>query len=154
MERLDLEKCAGPARVVDLTFLKPRDLITVEHLAPYAGRVGRGTRLLLKSGWSAHADVPDYRTHFPRVSLPLARWLAEREIALLGVESPAVADVNDRDELITVHEALLGAEIVIVEGLANLDALTKEEVTFIALPLKLEGGDGSPVRAIAIEEDG
>lgn len=153
MEALDLEKCVGPARVIDLTFLKPRDLITVEHLAPYADRIGPGTRLLLKTGWSTHADLPDYRTHFPRVSLPLARWLAERKIALLGVEPPAVADVNDAEELITIHRTLLGAEIVIVEGLANLDALTQEEVTFIALPLKLEGGDGSPVRAIAVEED-
>jgi len=128
-------------------------LITVEHLAPYADRIGPGTRLLLKTGWSAHVDLPDYRTHFPRVSLPLARWLAEWKIALLGVEPPAVADVNDAEELMAVHRTLLGAEIVIVEGLAHLDALTQEEVTFIALPLKLEGGDGSPVRAIAVEED-
>ena len=152
MEALVLEKCVGPALVIDLTFLKPLDLITVEHLASYRDRVGPGARLLLKTGWSVHADLPDYRTHFPRVSLELARWLAERKIALLGVEPPAVAGVSDPEELITVHRALLGAEIVIVEGLANLGALTQEEVTFIALPLKLEGGDGSPVRAIAIEE--
>ncbi len=64
-----------------------------------------------------------------------------------------MADVNSKEELTVVHQALLGAEIVIVEGLANLDALRQKEVTFIALPLKLEGGDGSPVRAIAIEDD-
>jgi len=153
MERLELEKCAGRARVVDLTVLEPRDLITVEHLAPYADRIESGTRLLLRTGWSAHADLPDYRTHFPRVSLSLARWLARRGIVLLGVESPAVAALTPPEELISVHRTLLGAEIVIVEGLANLDALKQEEVTFIALPLRLEGGDGSPVRAIAIEED-
>jgi kynurenine formamidase len=69
----------------------------------------------------------------------------------LGVEPPSVADVENKEELTAVHQALLRAEIVIVEGLANLDALQQEEVTFIALPLKLQGGDGSPVRAIAIE---
>jgi kynurenine formamidase len=152
MECLELEKCVGPARVVDLTFLRPRDLIDAEHLAPYGDRIGPGTRLLLRTGWSAHADLPDYRTHFPRVSLSLAQWLAERRIALLGVESPAVAGLIPPEELITVHQTLLGAEIVIVEGLANLDALREEEVTLIALPLKLQGGDGSPVRAVAIEE--
>jgi kynurenine formamidase len=151
LETLMLEKCVGPARVIDLTFLKPRDLITVEHLAPYAEKIGPGARLLLRTGWSAHADLPDYRTHLPRVSLPLAKWLAEHRIALLGVEPPSVADVNDKEEVMAVHQTLLGAEIVIVEGLANLDALQQEEVIFIALPLKLEGGDGSPVRAIAIE---
>ena len=151
LEKLVLEKCVGPAWVIDLTFLKPRDLITVEHLAPHADKVTAGARLLLNTGWSKHADLPDYRTHFPRVSLPLAEWLAGRGIALLGVESPAVAGIDDREELISVHQALLGAEIVIVEALANLDALQQEHVTFIALPLKIEGGDGSPVRAIAIE---
>jgi len=153
IENLVLEKCVGPAQVIDLTFVKPRDLITVEHLAPYAEKIGPGSRLLLKTGWSAWADRPEYRNHLPRISLPLAEWLAERKIALLGVETPAVADVNSKEELTVVHQALLGAEIVIVEGLANLDALRQQEVTFIALPLKLEGGDGSPVRAIAIEDE-
>jgi kynurenine formamidase len=153
LEVLMLEKCVGPALVIDLTFLKPRELITVEHLAPYAKKIGEGTRLLLTTGWSARADSPNYRSHLPRVSLPLAEWLAKRKIALLGVEMPAVADVNSKEELTSVHRALLEAGIVVVEGLANLDELHQEEVTFIALPLKLEGGDGSPVRAIAIEED-
>ena len=53
----------------------------------------------------------------------------------------------------THHLQAIVPEIVIVEGLANLDALRRDEVTFIALPLKLEGGDGSPVRAIAIEDE-
>jgi kynurenine formamidase len=153
LEALTLEKCVGPALVVDLTFIKPRALITIEHLAPYAEKIGPGARILLKTGWSAHADSPDYRSHLPRVSLPLAEWLAERKIALLGVEPPSVADVNNKEELIAVHRTLLEAEVVIVEGLANLDALQQEVVTFIALPLKLQGGDGSPVRVIAIEND-
>jgi kynurenine formamidase len=153
LDNLVLEKCVGPAQVLDLTFVKPRDVITIEHLAPYAEKIGPGSRLLLKTGWSARADTPEYRSQLPRVGLPLAEWLAERQIALLGVEMPAVADVDNKEELTTVHQALLGAEIVIVEGLTNLDALHQQEVTFIALPLKLEGGDGSPVRAIAIEDE-
>jgi kynurenine formamidase len=151
LEQLALDKCIGPALVIDLSRVQPRELITVEHLAAYAQRIGPGSRLLLKTGWSARVDSPEYRNDLPRISLPLAEWLAGREIALLGVEPPSVADVNSPAELTSVHRALLGAGIVIVEGLANLDALQLEEVTFIALPLKLEGGDGSPVRAIAIE---
>lgn len=153
MEALSLEKCMGPAHVIDLSFIKARDLITPEHLAPFADSIGPGARVLLKTGWSAHADSPDYRSHLPRISLALAEWLAEHRIALLGVEPPSVADPNNPQELIEVHRALLRAGIVIVEGLTNLDALRRDEVTFIALPLKLEGGDGSPVRAIAVEED-
>jgi arylformamidase len=153
LERVVVEKCIGPALVADLSMLGPLTPITVEHLSPYADRIGRGTRLLLRTDWSAHASLPDYRTDYPRVSPPLARWLAEQRIALLGVEPPSVADMSNREELIEVHRTLLGAEIIIVEGLANLDKLKRDQVTFVALPLRLEGGDGSPVRAIAIETE-
>lgn len=152
VDELILDKCVGKALVIDLTSLKPRELITVEHMAAYAEKIGPGARLLLRTDWSTRAGSPEYRSHLPRISLQLAEWLAERRIALLGVEPPSVADVHSREELTSVHRALLEAGIVVVEGLANLDELRQEEVTFIALPLKLKGGDGSPVRAIAIEE--
>ena len=49
------------------------------------------------------------------------------------------------------YQTLLAGEIVIVESLANLRNLQEKKVFFIALPLKIEGRDGSPVRAVAIE---
>ena len=55
------------------------------------------------------------------------------------------------EEITAVHQTLLQAGIVIVEGLTNLESLREERVFFTALPLKVEGGDGTPVRAIAIE---
>ena len=56
-----------------------------------------------------------------------------------------------REELTEVHQIFLNAEVVIVESLANLRTLKNDVVHFIALPLKLDGVDGSPVRAVAIE---
>ena len=75
----------------------------------------------------------------------------EKQIALIGVEPPSVADVNNADELKAVHRVLLGAGVVIVEGLANLDAIRADRFELIVLPLHIAGGDGSPVRAVAIE---
>jgi kynurenine formamidase len=71
---------------------------------------------------------------------------------MLGVEPPSVADVNNRDELTRIHVLLLGGGVTIVEGLANLDRLTQPKVLFGAMPLKIEGGDGCPCRAFAIED--
>jgi len=64
-----------------------------------------------------------------------------------------VADVNNPQEVTAVHRILFEGGVIVVEGLANLDALTKQKVTLIALPLKIAAGDGAPARAIAIEED-
>ena len=60
-----------------------------------------------------------------------------------------MADVNNLEEVTRIHQILLGAEIVIVEGLTNLDGLSSERVFFCALPLKIAGGDGAPCRAFA-----
>ena len=153
MESVDLHKCIGPALVIDLSHKAPSSFITPEDLQRDADQITAGSRLLLRTDWDLHADQDDYRTHFPRISLALAAWLAEREIWLLGVETPSVASLlpENREELITVHRALLGAEIVIVESLARLRDLRGAEVEFIALPLKLQAVDGSPVRAVAFD---
>ncbi len=149
IDHVQLAKCIGPARVIDLSHKAPSSLITVEDLAPCADLIGPGARLLLRTDWSLHAEQPDYRTSFPRISPELAAWFAAREVWLLGLEMPSVASLQDKEELTVVHQTLLAAEIVIVECLTNLHLLP-EAVEFIALPLKIEAGDGSPVRAIAV----
>ncbi len=146
-----LNMCQGPARVLDLTPIMPRELIGVEHLSRWEAVIRPGDRLLLRTDWYLRLGSDEYRNGLPRISPELARWLVERGVALLGVEPPSVADVNNIDELTEVHRILLSAGIVIVEGLAHLDALRQDVVEFIALPLKIAGGDGCPVRAIAIE---
>jgi kynurenine formamidase len=155
IDAMSLDRCVGPALVVDLSHKEPHSLITVDDLVSVVARVRPGVRLLLRTGWDGHVHLPDFRTHFPRISPELARWLVQRKVALLGVQSPSVASLRPEDhaELVEVHQTLLRGGVVIVEGLANLSDLRRDEVQFIALPLKLEGCDGSPVRAIAIEED-
>ena len=92
-----------------------------------------------------------YRDQMPRISAELARWMVTKEVRLLGVEPPSVADVTDLPEVTLIHEILLEGRINIVEGLTNLEALTTNYVLFGATPLKLHHSDGSPVRAFAIE---
>jgi kynurenine formamidase len=75
-------------------------------------------------------------------------------VDLLGVEPPSVADVNDREELISVHRVLLRGGVVIVEGLAHLDQIESEMVELTVLPLKVLDGDGAPARAVAIQSSG
>ena len=150
IEQIALETCMGPARLIDLTPVHPRELITPDRLGPAAGHVGKGDRVLLRTDWSHRHGSSAWREELPRIDVSLARWLVERGVALVGVEPPSVADVNNLDELTTVHHILLKAGIVIVEGLTNLDKLTTSNFDLVVLPLRLPGCDGSPVRAVAI----
>jgi arylformamidase len=152
IDRMPLEHCIVPAWVIDLKGIKPKELITVAHLGLTADRVRDGEGLLLRTGWSVHVDQPQYyRQQFPRISQELALWCVQRRVRLLGIEPPSVADVDSLEELTLIHRILLENRITIVEGLTNLEALREERVLFCAAPLKIEGGDGSPCRAFAVE---
>ncbi len=145
-------RCMGPAWIVRLPGLAPKSLLTVASLGAVAEKFVAGESLLLATGWSAHAENPAlYRDGLPRLSEELAHWCVAKKVKLLGVEGPSVADVNHLPEVTLIHQILLGGGVTIVEGLTALDQLTQDRVFFAALPLRLAGGDGSPVRAFAIE---
>jgi arylformamidase len=147
------EDFIGPAWVADVRPVKPRALIKPEHLGDITDQFKPGDSLLICTGWSDYYGQDKYRNELPRVSLELVLWCADKKVKMLGVEPPSVADVNDIEELTAIHQILFKSGIIVVEGLANLVSLSKSKVTFIALPLKIAGGDGAPARAVAIEDD-
>lgn len=152
IDEIPLSECLGRAWIASLEALPAKTPITVEHLGPIADRVQPGDALLLRTGWSKHVSTPDfYRDEFQPISPELARWMVEREVRLIGVEPPSVADVNDLPAVTLVHQILLGAGIIIVEGLTGLDQISSDCCFFAAVPLKIQGGDGCPCRAFAIE---
>jgi arylformamidase len=151
-KQLAITRCMGPAWVVKLEAVKPKQRHFIADLASVPANFREGDSVLLASGWSRHAENPLlYRDQLPRVSEELARWCVERRVKILGVEPPSIADVNNLEELTSIHKILLGGGVTIVEGLAGLDALRQPKVFFIAAPLKIVGGDGCPCRAFAIE---
>jgi len=151
LDQQDLSVCVGDAIVINLAPAAPKQLISVADLGTHAESISVGSRLLFRTDWHKRYGTPEYRNELPRISMELADWLVDRRVAMIGVEPPSVADVNNAVELTAVHQTLFRGNVLIVEGLANLDQLTRTSVEFIALPMKVGGGDGSPVRAIAIE---
>ena len=149
IDQQPLDVLVGPAEVINLAPAWPRQLFSIADLLPFETRITPGSRLLLRTDWHTRYGTDEYRNQLPRISRELAQWFVEKKVALLGVEPPSVADVNDLSEVTEVHQILFRGGIVIVEGLVNLNLLGNGQVEFTALPLKIEGGDGSPVRAIA-----
>ena len=147
VDRLDLGKCIGEALVINMTHKRPKEEIRIEDFANFEKKIVKGSRLLIRTDWARFFPDKSYFFDSPVITVETAKWFAEKEIGLLGVEVPSV---NCQDYM-DVHKILLDKEIVVVEALTNLSKLTKEEVYFIVLPLKLRGLDGSPVRAVAIE---
>ena len=150
LEKLPLEACVGEARCLDLGAVAPDTVLRPADLMRAAGKLAPGARLLLRTGWARTHGTPDYRDRMPGLSLGAAAWLVDRGVALIGVEPASVARVTHYTELQAVHETLLEAGLVIVEGLVNLEALPLDHCfQLAALPLKMVGGDGCPARVVA-----
>jgi arylformamidase len=149
VDQVPLDRFYGPTSLVDLapgSYLPAKTPITVEMLAPHAGKFERGAKVVYRTGWDRTFNTPECFTDFPTLTLDAARWIAARGIGLLGMDT-----LTPSTEWLEVHLTLLakGVEIVIVEGLTNLDQLP-ERFTLAAFPLKIKGRDGSPIRAVAI----
>jgi arylformamidase len=143
IEQARLETYVGPAVVVDLSGKYAGDAmphITIDDLASVAGDA---PRVLLKT--NVYRDSHIFPTQIPTVAPDVPRWLQERGVKLLGFDVPSVDEITSKD--LRNHHAIGAAGISIIESL-DLSAVEGGRYNFIGLPLKIAGGDGSPVRAI------
>ena len=145
LDQMPLDWFYGPAWRLHIP-KPPNGEITVEDLRPHESHFTPGAKIILATGWHRHFGQPDYFTDFPSFTLEAAHFLATKRIRLLGMDMPTPGK-----QWLEIHHILLApeAEIVLVEALANLDALP-DEFTFIGFPLNFKGRDGSPIRAVAL----
>ncbi|HEY0368887.1 MAG TPA: cyclase family protein [Chthoniobacterales bacterium] len=146
MERAALETYIGPALVADMS-AKYRDgampQMTIEDLQSLGDELRSAPRLLLKTNvWS---DSRVFPKAIPTIAPDVPAWLQARGVKLLGFDVPSVDEITSKD--LPNHHAIAAAGINIIESL-DLSAVDGGRYNFIALPLKIVGGDGSPVRAI------
>ena len=149
VDKIPPERFIGPAFVIDLKHKAPKEPITPDDVKEYEDKIVKGANILLDTGWDKALPGPEYFSDFPYVTVELADYFAQKEINLVGMDMPT----PNGNEWKYVHERLLGASIIVLEGLVNLKEISTQQCTLIALPLKFAGADGSPVRAIAIEGD-
>jgi kynurenine formamidase len=166
VDEIPLYRLVGPAVVIDVrdAVAKNRDYrLTEEDLKSWEIRYGRipiGAIVFLYSGWGRYwpdkakylgSETPgDPATlHFPGLSQEAAEFLVkERRIDGVGIDTPSI-DYGPSKNFI-VHQILNGADIYALENVANLGKVPPTGATVIALPMKIRGGTGGPVRIIAI----
>jgi arylformamidase len=140
IDQMPLDTGIGPARVIEI---KDTRSITVDEIIPYD--IQAGERLLFKTHNSYR---PERFTEFIRdwvyFSTEAINYLAERKIRLLGIDAISIGSPINANE---IHETLLTRGIYILEDL-ELGHVRPGRYEMICLPLRLQGGDASPVRAI------
>jgi len=118
--------------------------ITAEHLMHYPVR---DHAVLIHTGWAAHWNTDAYFEKHPYLTKDAAEYLKDSGAKLVGIDSHNIDNTEGKSR--PVHTILLGAEILIVEHLCNLDKLPANGFTFSAVPPKFKGVGTFPVRAMA-----
>ncbi len=122
--------------------------ITFEYLKKHEELISGADFVLFNTGWNKHWGKEEYFGEFPTLTADAAEWLCSFPIKGIGY------DVISADpccsENLPIHKILLSHKKTIIENLNNLDRLPVNNFYFSCLPLKIEGADGSPVRAAAI----
>jgi len=156
IENTDLEIYHGPARVLDFTDLADKSEIT---RAMIEERIGSEfpPRILFRYDWERRLDSLEYYSHHSYLSEEACEWLVAKGVKLVGFDAPMPDDPRNgrgTEKDSPNHTILLGAGVAILEYLVNLSNIPAGDFILSAVPLKIENGDGSPVRAIAICDDG
>ena len=167
VDQLALDQLTGAAVVVDVSAQARQDRdyqITVADLKAFESkhrRIPKGAVLLLNTGYARHwPDAKRYlgtaekgadavaQLHFPGLHPDAARWLvAERAIKAVGLDTASID--YGQSKLFETHRILFERNIPAFENVAGLDQLPSTGAYVVALPMKIKGGSGGPLRIIA-----
>ena len=169
VDEIPLEKLIGPAIKIDVsskTYNNSDYLIKIDDLLEWENseriKIPNGSIVLLETGFSKYyPDKIKYmgtdergedavkNLHFPGLSKEAAKWLVEkRDINAIGIDTPSID--YGQSEYFESHVILLSQNIPAFENLTNLDKLPNIGFEIIALPMKIQGGSGAPLRIVAI----
>jgi kynurenine formamidase len=168
VDRIPLERLIGAAIVIDVTEAAARNAdyqVTADDLQRAEARDGRipdGAIVLIRTGFARRwPDAATYlgtadrgeaavaKLHFPGLHPQAAAWLvANRSIAAIGIDTASI-DYGQSTRFES-HRALFAKDIPAFENLASLDRLPARGAQVVALPMKIAGGSGAPLRVIAV----
>lgn len=157
IDEMSLDMFTGPAICLDLSHKEPKSFITKEDIEVACKKQGASLEPnLIVLFYTGHSNrtlgTPDYFTEFAGLDPDAVRWMGEKGIKNFGVE--AVNPGHPDDKKFLVHVVCRKMGMIHMENLTNLDKLIEVgRFIFCGLPLKIKGGSGSPIRAVAFVED-
>ena len=168
VDQLPLARLIGPAVVIDVTDRADRDAdyqvtaADIQQVEARDGEIPADAIVLIRTGFSRRwPDAVRYlgtaergpeavaKLHFPGLHPDAARWLVEnRQFKAIGIDTASI-DYGQSTQYES-HRTLSERDIPVFENLAALDRMPLRGATIVALPMKIGGGSGAPLRAIAV----
>jgi len=168
VDQIPLDRLIGDVVVVDVSAACAADAdhqVSVADLTAWEqahGAIAPGTIVLLRTDFSkrwpdaaTYMGTPDRgdaavsKLHFPGLHPEAAKWLADaRQVKAVGLDTASID--YGQSTLFESHRTLYERNIPAFENLTNLDQVPARGATIVALPMKIKGGSGAPLRAVAM----
>ena len=168
VEQIPLDQLVGEAMVVDVTAAsasQPDYRVTIDDFTAWErtnGELPAASIVLIRTGYSRFwPDAARYlgtaergeaavaKLHFPGLHPDAAKWLAEtRRVKAVGLDTASID--YGQSTMYETHRILYERDVPAFENLASLDRLPARGAFIVALPMKIKGGTGAPLRAMAI----
>jgi arylformamidase len=143
VDRIPLERLIGPALLLSF----PDDIRSVGAAELRAHDIKGQTRILLRTRNSAFLSQKEFVKDYTYLAPDGSQYLVDQGVELVGIDYLSIEQFHSGHHL--THRTLLERSVVIVEGL-DLSVPPPGEYQFICLPLRIEGCDGAPARAVLI----
>ena len=155
IENVPLTRLIGRGVRMVCREFKEGDYVSKAFLADWEGKHGAlqgGDIVVFDFGWSQNWGLrphdQGYVDNWPGVGMDAAEYLLSKQVAAVGVDTLS-PDPPEALRTRPIHPVVLEKQVLIIENLRNLDQLP-DFFVFLALPLKIRGGSGSPIRAVAL----
>lgn len=149
LDNINVDNFIGYATILDFSKEKLQT-INVTSCKIYEELLEGVEFIIIKTGWSKYWGEDKYYKDFPFLSDEAAQWLTQYKLKGIGID--AISIDNACSTSYNVHKTFMRNNIIIIENLTNLDAVSKQIFILSIMPLKIKDVDGSPVRAVAIED--
>ena len=151
LDKKDVSGFVGKACVIDATDVQVGGIIDFSYIERNRERIEQAEFIVFQTGWEKFWGEDAYFGEYPVISKEVAEYLVKNNKKGIGLDNIGLDPISD--SALTLHHIILQNEnMVIIENLCNLDLVGDKDFLFIALPLKFEGSDGAPIRAIALLE--
>lgn len=147
IDKFDLNEFLGKALIIDVTKYKDID---IKSIIKYKEKIENSDFVILKTGWEKYFGSEQYLKDYPSLTEEAAKWLCEFNIKGIGIDAISIDKMDSID--FEIHNIIFSKDKFIIENLNNLYKIENESFILIAVPLKIQSADASPVRAIAIIE--
>ncbi|MBE6032099.1 MAG: cyclase family protein [Clostridiales bacterium] len=149
LDSFPIDQYVGKALVIDCRDVGLGGRIGMEYIEKVREKADAAEYLLFMTGWEQYWGKPEYFGEYPCVTAEVVDYLLATKKKGIGLDTIGLDPVAD--ENLTLHKQLFtSGEAVVIENLRNLALCGDDLFTFVALPLRWQNADGSPIRAIAL----